>query len=326
MIDADQTLDGQRVLGNILNLMTGNTSGVIHDAAWWRAWWKKNASRFPADVRSMEVPHLALRQRQTTPFATRGPEQHLIGGDVKRTYWLVSPVASGRGRIPAIGAPPGPPGQPAIAPAAKAAADSDLPGLLVVLPPDGNGADGALFWQTLEQKSLKNNYLVAVAVAPKWSQTQPAVWLTADNVKQVKEARFDTAKFVADIVQDIVSTRTIAASRIYLHGATDSGPIAYACSLEDTTPFRGFYILASVFKSANLPPLTRAKGRHYVVQHSPEDKSAPYFMAAAAQKTLKDHQAIVDLLPYAGSHGYLFTDQAADPIGEAIAALENAKK
>jgi predicted esterase len=333
MIETDKSPEGQRVLGNILNLMTGNTSGLMRDGAWWRSWWTKNGARFPAEVRALQIPQVVLRQRPAAPSAVQGPEQHQIAGDIKRTYWLVTPTAYVRSHQAAAGGPV-PPAPPAanglvktvVTTARGSGGDSGPPGLLVVLPPDGNGANAALFWQEMEQKALQNRYLVAVAVAPKWSDTQPSVWLTADSVKQVKEAKFTTEKFVAEIVQDVAAGHTIRPGRVFLHGAAESGPAAYACSLDEMTPFKGFYILASAFKSAGLPPLARARGRRYLIQHSPDDKAAPFVMAAAAQKLLTEHGAAARLFPYKGSHGYVFADPAADPIGGAISWLDGSQK
>ncbi len=330
MIDGDKSPDGQRVLGNILNLITGNTSGVLHDADWWRKWWTRNAARFSADVRALPIPRLVVRQRPAVPGGVQGPEQHQIAGDFKKTYWLVSPVTFSRGQQ-GFGGPPGPPGGPhpgllRINAATKGAADNTPPGLLVVLPPDGNGSSAALFWQNVEQKALRNGYLVAVAVAPKWTEPQPTMWITVDSLKQVKEAKFTTEKFAADIVQDVMATHSVDRNRIYLHGTAESGPAAYACALDETTPFKGFYILGSTFKSANLPPLARAKSRRFLLQHSSDDKATPYVMTAAAQKVLTEHGATVKLESIKGTHGYLFTDPNADPIGEAIAWLDGSRK
>lgn len=130
---------------------------------------------------------------------------------------------------------------------------------------------------------------------------------------------------MADIVKDVAATQAVALDRVYLHGAADSGPVAYACSLEETTPFHGFYILASAFKSAQLPTLAHAKGRRYLIQHSKEDKVSPYWMAAAAQKLLSQHGAVARLLPYRGNHGYDFAEDIFAQMGVAIAWLEGTK-
>jgi predicted esterase len=308
--------------------MCGNNSGQTHDGAWWRTWWVKNSSRFRADVRDIPITRVALRPRTPLAPISRGPEQHQIAGDFKRTYWLISP--SGFIRSQHI-APPAPP-RLSIAGNARDAAipaiiqGDETPGLLVVLPPDGNGANAALFWQQMEDKALKNRTYIAVATAPKWSETQTATWLTVENAKQVKEAKFTTEKFAAEIVQDVMASHTIQPNRTYLHGAAESGPAAYACSLDETTPFKGFYILASAFKSASLPPLSRARNRRYFIQHSTDDKTAPFVMAAAAQKLLAEQGAAAKLASYKGSHGYVFSDPAADPIGDAISWLDGTQK
>jgi predicted esterase len=165
-----------------------------------------------------------------------------------------------------------------------------------------------------------------VATAPKWTDGQTATWLTAENVKQLKEAKFTTEKFAVEIARDVMAGRNIHPDRVFLHGAAESGPAVYAASLDETTPFKGFYVLASTFKSAGLPPLSRAKNRRYLIQHSAEDKTAPYILAAAAQKLLTEQGATARLEPYRGLHGYRFTDPTADPIGDAMAWLEGSRK
>ncbi|HLJ55001.1 MAG TPA: hypothetical protein VKT77_08160 [Chthonomonadaceae bacterium] len=325
MMDADRSIDGQRFLGNLLNVMTGNNTGVQRDAGFWHGWWARNGARFPADVRSQEIPKLAVRPRPMAGPASRGPEQRQIAGDVKRTYWLVTPVRQLRGVVPGAPrdlAPPAPP----VGIGIGAAREDEVPGLLVVLPPDGNGASGALFWQDVAQRALHNHYLVAVATAPKWSDSQQDTWVTGEGARRVKEAKFTTAKFAAEIVQDVLASYKVDPSRIFLHGATDSGMAAYACSLDESTPFKGFYLLASPFRSASLPPLSRAKGRRYLIQAGTNDRAAPLVLATAAQKVLQQQGATVRLETFKGGHGYAFDDPGADPIGEAIAWLEGARK
>ena len=83
--------------------------------------------------------------------------------------------------------------------------------------------------------------------------------------------------------------------RVFLHGAADSGLAAYACSLTETTPFRGFYIHDAPFRSTQLPALTHAKGRRYFLQQSEDDKAQPLWMADVARKMLADRGATVKL-------------------------------
>ena len=113
-------------------------------------------------------------------------------------------------------------------------------------------------------------------------------------------------------------------ARIFLHGTADSGPAVYAASLESSTPFKGFYLLATPFKSAGLS-LKQAKGRRYVLQNSKEDKANPYLMAAAAQKILSDNGASVKLLTYRGKAPYEFEEGREKAMTDALTWLETGK-
>ncbi len=321
MIEADNSPEGQRVLGGYLGQLTATGTGIGRDAGWWRAWWEKNKLRFPPDVSAQAIPQLKLRPRQVVgaqiPISV---ENHQIGGDPQRAYLLLRPgVVAGNG-VP----PPGAPLPPA-APNANATVNTK-PGLLVVLPGgSGNGTDAVPFWTEVAQKTFKGSYLIALPIAPKWNADQTLIWVTRNNRKQVKEAKFTTEAFVSDVVQDIARYQTFAPEKVFLHGAADSGPAVYACSLEAQTPFRGFYLLASTFQSAQLPPLDHARNRRYYLQHSKDDKVTPYWIAEAAQKLLSEHGAVVKLETYRGNHGYDFVDEIFPHIGAAVSWLEGEK-
>src|SRR5262249_39674170 len=99
------------------------------------------------------------------------------------------------------------------------------PGLLGVVPPDGNGAEAGSYGENVCQKALKDRYYIAVAVAPRWSVDQSIVWVTRENSKTVKDAKFTTESFAAEIVKDMTASHTIASDHIFLHGAMESGPV-----------------------------------------------------------------------------------------------------
>ncbi len=139
---------------------------------------------------------------------------------------------------------------------------------------------------------------------------------------QVKEARFSTESFLNDVVADVSARYPIDPARLILHGVGEGGLAAYGCSLSASTPFRGFYILASPFKTAKLPPLTRAKGRRYLIQQSKDDKIVPYFQAAAAEDLLKKQAALVKLVVTKGEHGYKFAESPWEQVAQAIGWLE----
>src|SRR4051812_11624387 len=70
--------------------------------------------------------------------------------------------------------------------------------------------------------------------------------------------------------------------RIYTMSWSPSGPAAYAIALQETTAVSGSYVAMSVFRPATLPPVTRAKGRLFLIEHSPQDKVCPYRDAETA--------------------------------------------
>lgn len=254
-------------------------------------------------------------------------ETRLIDKDDKRTYVLLAPGSrgyygrrimrqmDGTFRIQTERVPT--PGEKAAVPAVSSA------GLLVVLPPgDGDGLNAVEFWADVMQKVLKGRYYVALAVAPRWESSHLTTWLTDNNVKQVKDARFSTETMAADIARDVSAIHNIDPRRVFLHGAAESGLAAYACSLHDTTPFKGFYIHDAPFRSAQLPSLAHAHGRRYYLQQSQDDKNEPLWMADVARKLLTDQGASVKMVTYHGSGPYNFADDRWENMSEAMAWLE----
>ena len=59
----------------------------------------------------------------------------------------------------------------------------------------------------------------------------------------------------------------------------------------------------SVFKPAQLPPMTHAKDRAWFILHSPQD-FIPFKMAEQARDDLRGSGAEVKLLTYEGGHGW----------------------
>ena len=334
MLDADNTREGVITLGNVLAQVTGVPVAEAHDGAWWHQWLAKNKMRLPLDVREMAVPKVALRKRQpgadNENIAPNRAELRHANADPHSAYWLIVP---NNGRVARFNN-----FQPNVRiiqngvivnngvanqniPAIKTTA----PGLLVVLTAgDGSGANAMAFWQEISHSVLKDRYLIALPVAPRWNAEQKVTWLTDENKKDVKQAKFTTETLVADIVKDVTGTYTPDPAHVFLHGTADSGPAVYAASLETSTPFKGFYLLATPFKSAGLP-LKQARGRRYLLQNSKEDKTNPYLMAAAAQKILSDNGATVKLLAYRGKGGYDFEEGREKAMNDALTWLESGK-
>ena len=312
LLEADDAQETAQILGGSLRRLTGGKVDRMHDGGWWHIWWDRNKADFPADVQSVPIPRVTVRKTLESNgfFIRRRAELHLLGDDPQRAYWLL---------CPAYIAPPTKLDTAAIPPTRK-----HVFGLIVALADGaGNGEELTDFWQEAIQKSLKDGYFVALPIAPKWSAHQPAGWVTQHTLGQVKEARFPTETFLNDIVKDVSDRYPIDPNRLFLHGVGDGGLAAYACSLSSSTPFRGFYMLSSPFKTGQLPALTRAKGRRYLIQQSKDDKLAPYFQAAAAEELLRKQAAVVKLVVYKGQHGYKFSDSPWEQVARAIAWLEN---
>ena len=310
LLEADDAQDTGQMLNLALHRLTGNKVDRIHDGGWWHIWWDRNKTDFPEDVQAVPFPKVMIHKSLETNgfYIRRRAELHLLGDDPQRAYWLLCPAYIAP--TPAQNGPVPLPRKPTF-------------GLIVALADGaGNGEDLTDFWQDAIQKSLKDGYFVALPIAPKWSAHQPAAWVTQRNVGQVKEARFSTETFLNDIVKDVQGRYPIDPSRLFLHGVGDGGLAAYACSLNDTTPFRGFYLLSSPFKTAQLPALTHAKGRRYLIQQSKEDKVTPFFQAAAADELLKKQTAVVKLVVTKGEHGYKFADSPWEQVAQAITWLE----
>jgi len=311
LMEADDSQDTAQLLNVALRKLTGSKVDRTHDGGWWHIWWDRNKADYPEDVRTVPFPKVTIRKSLETNgfYIRRRAELHLLGDDPQRAYWLLCPAYIA----------------PTTAQAAPVAAIPRKPtfGLIVALAGGtGNGEDLTDFWQDAIQKSLKDGYFVALPIAPKWSARQPAAWVTQLNVGQVKEARFSTETFLQDIVKDVAERYPIDPGRLFLHGVGEGGLAAYACSLNSTTPFKGFYILSSPFKTALLPPLTNAKSRRYLIQQSKDDRITPYFQAAAADELLRKQAAVVKLVVTKGEHGYKFAESPWEQIAQDIGWLE----
>jgi len=306
VLEVDDSPQTAQLMGFALPRLTGRKQDGPHDGAWWHLWWDRNKMNFPADVRAVPYPKIPIHKTlEARGFLQRRTERHLLGDDPQRTYWLLSPAY-----ISPTTAQETSPHKPAF-------------GLIVVLADGGDSYEDLIdFWKNAIQKSLKDGYFVAVPIAPKWSEHQPVTWITRQNMTQVKQARFATETFLNDVAADVSANYPLDPNRLFLHGIGEGGLAAYACSLMDSTPFRGFYLLSSSFKTSQLPPLTHARGRHYLIQQSKEDKITPYFQALAAGELLRKQSAVVKLTPTLGEHGYKFAASPWEQIAQAIGWLE----
>ena len=270
--------------------LTRAAGGTYHSADWWRQWWQKNSAALPEAARAEPFPNFQSTASLAREFSIRRTRKQVaIGGDAKRSYWF---VASGLllKRKPAAKSVANAPDIPPPSDFSDIPADS-RPGLLIALTDGAPDSVNTRYWQDLIGRNFKGKYLAAVA-APAASKV-----------------------LVAQIVKDVESKYPINPARVFLIGVGAGGQAAYAVSLQAQTPFAGFALVGSPFRSSALPPLAFAKGRRYALLHSPDDKQYPLFLAKAAQDALQKAGAAVTVTNYA-----LDPDAAQKAPRDAIAA------
>ncbi len=199
-----------------------------------------------------------------------------VAGDPNLSYFVIGPVAKET--------PP------------------DGYGLIVVLPGGDGKADSLSFVKRIYKFALNGNYIVAQPIAVKWSPQQVIVWpTTSDGLPYVKRT---TEQFVEEIIKTVRAQYQVNPRRIFSVSWSSSGPAGYALSLQKESPIVGSYIVMSVFKPDKLGPLTQARGHAYFVEHSPQDKVCPLWMAEDAVRLLTAEGAKVKFNQYTGGHGW----------------------
>jgi len=174
--------------------------------------------------------------------------------------------------------------------------------LLVVLP-GGDGSEAFLpFVKRIYKHAMPDGYLVVQLVAPKWTPQQKIVW---PHVKsKVPRMKFGTEAFVDAVVAEVGKAYKVNARHVFTMSWSSSGPAAYATSHRKTKSVTGSYVAMSVFNKKYLPPLSLAKGHAYYIEHSPEDRICPIWMAEAARRELEKAKAKVSFATYRGGHGW----------------------
>lgn len=293
-----------------LSKMTGVRYDEKHDGEWWRRYWKEAKKKHGQEIQEIKIPDyreliaLGKKRRVDSKKAEAGkdvadiPSEKLFAGkDKKKAYFL-------------IGAKEG------VKPPKRGYK------LLVVLP----GGDGSESFHPFVKRIFKNGvpegYLIAQLVSVKWTEDQKIVWPHKSN--PVKKMKFGTDKFIEAVVADVKKRQKIDKAHVFTMSWSSSGPAAYAASLQKKTAIKGSYIAMSVFRRKNLPSLTRAKGRAYYIEHSPDDRTCPFWMAEQAMNDLTASKAKVEFSKYDGGHGW--HGDIYGRIGKAIKWLEDNAK
>jgi predicted esterase len=168
---------------------------------------------------------------------------------------------------------------------------------LVIVMPGGDGS--ALFhpfvrrmWKYAmnEADEKPSKFIIAQPVAVQWTPNQQTVWATE--------------KYVESVIADVSQRVKVDPNYVFTLSWSSSGPAAYAIALQEKTAVTGSYILMSVFRPEQLPPLERAKGRLFAIQHSPDDRVCPFRMAKDAETQLTENGGVVKFTEYPGGHGW----------------------
>ncbi len=324
-MEAEGTAAGTHTITmNGLAPLTGVKVKDGQDAAWWRAWWEKNRSRFPENVRALEVPVIA-KAPSADPAAAKvevdtGADVLTVasadvrgGFDNDKRYFLIG--NSKENTAPAEGFK-----------------------LLVIIPGGDGGADFNLFARRVWKSGLNagdaaaapasdsgtwqpgTGWIVAQMVAPKWdeNQSERLVW-PLDKVPyrgEVKKSKFSTEDFADAVVSDVKSRVDIDPRHIYLLGWSSGGPACYSLMLREKTPFAGAIIAMSTFKpehteglqNAALPRAGATKEgaatRRFYILHSEQDTTVPFRWASEAYDALRKSKAQTTLQRYEGGHGW----------------------
>jgi len=167
--------------------------------------------------------------------------------------------------------------------------------VLMVLP----GGDGSIdfhgFTRAMHEKAMDGRFVVIQMIAP------PAiVWPTSKS-----KARYATTEeSIQGIAKHLEEKYPVDSSKVYALAWSSGGPAVYASLLGQDSPLSGAFIAMSVFRSNDFASLDAARGKKIHLLHSPEDRVCPYRMAEDALTKLKAVGAEVQLIDYAGGHGW----------------------
>ncbi|MBM4014413.1 MAG: hypothetical protein FJ293_05545 [Planctomycetes bacterium] len=176
-------------------------------------------------------------------------------------------------------------------------------GCLVVMPGGPGGPEFHGFVKNIWNSSCPPDFVVVQLVAPKWVVDPKIIW-PMDPGDQ-PGMKFTTHEQVDATLADVAKAQKVKLDpkRTYQLVWSSSGPGAYRMALDEKTPFAASYIAQSVFREGEVR-LSRAKGRAFFLDHSPEDATCKFADAQRAKEKLAKEGATVELVTYTGGHGW----------------------
>lgn len=172
--------------------------------------------------------------------------------------------------------------------------------LLVVIP-GGYGYQQS-FVRRIYKDALSDDFLLAQPVPVIWPDDPETVWPTDQD--RIAGKRFSTEEFIEAVIRDVSRRQPIDMRYILIMSWSSGGPAAYATALRVSTLVRGSYIVMSAYRAEWRLPSDRAKGRTFLIAHSPDDTVCPFEDAESAERDLHEAGAAVRLAKYAGGNGW----------------------
>ena len=294
LLDISEPGDGQyeqvtATLNHIANLPE-NEPRDIHG---WVRWWEKRRADYPADVRLLPYPRIGKGAAHAQTYSLA---QEIRGVRLKSQpdygYWRIT-----SGYLVTL--PPAPrtaayiPGG-----AVTELTEEQKPGLLVVLT--NSAADfekQKRYWLDGDRSALKGRYVIALIVPQKTAHPK-ALWLlhAAGGADAARTAQGLTAA----AIEDLATTTPLSRTRRYCLGIGEGGMAALACVLSPSLGLRGAVADTAPFRSADLPPLTNAKGKRVVLLRDQSSHAVPEFIQTVTQQTLTKAGAVLHAASYNG--------------------------
>ncbi|MBL8843106.1 MAG: hypothetical protein JNL90_16420 [Planctomycetes bacterium] len=190
---------------------------------------------------------------------------------------------------------------------------------LVVMPGGPGGPEFHGFVKNLWDSCCPEEFVVVQLVAPKWVEQPKVIWPSEPGDQQ--GMKFTTREQIDATLADVEKVQKVKLDRkrLYQLAWSSSGPNAYRFALEEKPLFAASYIAMSVFKENGLQ-LSRAKGRAFFLDHSPEDTTCKFAEAERAKEKLAKEGATVELVTYKGGHGW--SDDPMARLKKGIAWME----
>ncbi|MSR47222.1 MAG: hypothetical protein EXS13_09180 [Planctomycetes bacterium] len=206
-----------------------------------------------------------------------------------------------------------------IGPQEKKKAPKEGFGCLVVMPGGPGGPEFHGFVKNIWNNCCPDDFVVVQLVAPKWVAEPSVIWPMdpgdQPGMKFTTREQFDATLVDVAKVQKV----KLDPKRTYQLVWSSSGPPAYRMALDEKPPFAASYIAMSVFHDGEMQ-LSRAKGRVFFLDHSPEDTTCKFADAERAKSKLTAEGAAVELVTYKGGHGW--SDEPMVRLKKGIAWME----